>query len=43
MTKRGLTRLYRRMAKKLHPDKGGEHEKFIQLSEAYQELLKGKG
>jgi hypothetical protein len=43
MTKRGLTRLYRRMAKKLHPDKGGEHEKFIQLTEAYQELLKRKG
>jgi hypothetical protein len=43
MTKRGVTRLYRRMAKKLHPDKGGEHDKFIQLTEAYQELLKRKG
>jgi len=43
MTKRGLTRLYRRMAQKLHPDKGGEHEKFIRLTEAYQEILKRKG
>ena len=43
MTKRGLTRLYRRMAQKLHPDKGGEHEKFIQLTEAYQDLLRRKG
>jgi hypothetical protein len=42
MTRRGITRLYRRMAQKLHPDKGGDHEKFIKLTEAYQELLKGK-
>jgi hypothetical protein len=39
MTRRGLTRLYRRMAQKLHPDKGGDHEKFIQLTEAYQAIL----
>ena len=43
MTKRGLVRLYRRMAQKLHPDKGGTHEKFIQLTEAYHELLRRKG
>ena len=43
MTKRSLVRLYRRMAQKLHPDKGGSHEKFIQLTEAYQKLLKSKG
>lgn len=42
MTRRGLTRIYRRMAQKLHPDKGGDHEKFIKLTEAYQELLKSK-
>ena len=42
MTRRGLTRLYRRMAQKLHPDKGGDHDKFIKLTEAYQELLKGR-
>ncbi len=42
MPRRGLTRLYRRMAQKLHPDKGGDHDKFIKLSETYQELLQGK-
>jgi len=40
MTKRGIVRLYRRMAQKLHPDKGGSHEKFIQLTEAYHDLLR---
>ncbi len=43
MTKRGLARLYRRVAKRLHPDKGGTHEEFVQLTEAYHELLRTKG
>ena len=43
MTKRGLLRIFRRMAKKLHPDKGGTHEQFVQLTEAYHELLRTKG
>ena len=42
MTKRGLTRLYRSKAQKFHPDKGGEHEEFIRLTDAYQNLLKIK-
>jgi len=42
MSRRGLTALYRHMAKKHHPDKGGKHDKFIKLTEAYQELLKNK-
>ena len=42
MSRQGLTRLYRRMAQNLHPDKGGEKEKFVKLSEAYHELLKSK-
>jgi hypothetical protein len=42
MTKRGLTRYYRRLAKKLHPDKGGSQEKFVELTHAYKELLKRK-
>lgn len=40
MSKRGLSRLYRRLAQKYHPDTGGEHEKFVRLAEAYQKLLK---
>ncbi|HUV49405.1 MAG TPA: J domain-containing protein [Anaerolineae bacterium] len=42
ISKKGLTRIYRQMAQKLHPDKGGEKEKFVKLSEAYNELLKSK-
>ena len=42
MTKRELTIRYRKMAMQMHPDKGGDHEKFIKLTEAYQEVLKKK-
>jgi hypothetical protein len=42
MNKRSIIRLFRRMAKKLHPDKGGKHEDFIKLADAYRELLKRK-
>jgi len=42
MNRRQLTRLYRRRARELHPDRGGSHERFIRLSEAYQELLRGR-
>jgi len=40
---RELTRLYRRRAKELHPDTGGEHEVFIRLTAAYEQLLAGQG
>ena len=40
ITIRELTRLYRSQAKKFHPDKGGEHDKFIKLTEAFQTLLR---
>lgn len=43
MTRQGLVRLYRRLGKSLHPDKGGSHKEFIQLTEAYHRLLKSKG
>jgi hypothetical protein len=43
MTKRSLVRLYRRMAKKLHPDKGGTSREFVQLTEVYHALLRSKG
>lgn len=39
MSKRELTGLYRSKAKKVHPDRGGSHEKFLELSEAYETLL----
>ncbi len=42
MSKRELTRLYRTRAHELHPDKGGEHDTFVRLTQAYQDLLKRK-
>jgi hypothetical protein len=42
MPVRRLTRLFRRLAQKLHPDVGGEAEKFIRLTDVYQELIKIK-
>jgi hypothetical protein len=42
MTKEQLTRLFRRLAHKCHPDKGGEHNQFLCICEAYQKLLEGK-
>jgi len=43
MSKRELTRLYRRRAKQLHPDSGGDHQQFIDLNAAYASLLIRKG
>lgn len=42
MNKKELTRLWRQKAKKLHPDIGGEHEEFVQLTAAYKELMRSK-
>lgn len=42
MSKRQLTRLYRRLAKQKHPDHGGDHEAFVQLAQAYHELMRKK-
>lgn len=43
MNRRALTKLYREKAHELHPDKGGEHDEFVRLTEAYNELLKEMG
>ena len=43
MSKQRLVRLFRRLAQKRHPDKGGTHEEFIRLTEAYRECLRRKG
>lgn len=40
MSKSELTGLFRRKAKKMHPDTGGEHQEFIRLVEAYEKLLR---
>ncbi len=37
-----VTRLYRKLALKLHPDQGGNETEFIRLTEAYQDLIRSK-
>ena len=41
--KKEITRLYRQKAKSMHPDTGGDQEKFVKLTEAYEMLLREKG
>ena len=42
MSRAELTRQYRLKAQELHPDKGGDPDKFVKLTEAYHELLRTK-
>ena len=42
LDRKGLTRRFRRLAHEHHPDKGGNHDRFIDLCRAYERLLKGK-
>ena len=42
MSRQDLVRLYRRRAQKLHPDKGGDHDKFVRLTAAYHGLMQSK-
>lgn len=39
LDKKALTRLYRKKAQEMHPDKGGDAESFIRLTSAYEALL----
>ncbi len=40
MTIKNLTRHYRRMAKQHHPDRGGGHDAFIRLNQAFEDVLR---
>lgn len=42
MSRQDLARLYRKQAQKMHPDKGGDHDAFVKLTEAYHAALKTK-
>ena len=42
MSRAQINRLYRKKAMLLHPDRGGDHALFIELTEIYHELLKTK-
>nr|WP_320193334.1 J domain-containing protein [uncultured Desulfobacter sp.] len=39
MDKKDITREFRRLARQHHPDRGGSHDKFVELNNAYQVLL----
>jgi hypothetical protein len=39
LSAREITRIYRKRAKTLHPDAGGDHEAFIKLTDAYRTLI----
>ena len=42
MSRQELIRVFRRRAQELHPDKGGDPEKFVELTRAYDMLLRTK-
>jgi hypothetical protein len=42
MSRKELVRIFRRRAQEFHPDKGGDPEKFVELTEAYHMLLSTK-
>jgi hypothetical protein len=42
MSRQELARIFRRRAQELHPDKGGDPEKFVELTKAYDMLLRTK-
>ncbi len=42
MSRQELSRFFRRRARKFHPDKGGDQEKFVELTRAYDSLLRTK-
>jgi len=41
-SRKELLKIFRKKAKELHPDKGGSHEKFIELRKVFEELFKIK-
>jgi hypothetical protein len=42
MTREQLTRVFRKIAHKCHPDKGGDHDRFICICQAYEKLKERK-
>ncbi len=43
MGKEEITSLFRRRAREMHPDQGGDHESFIRLRKLFEELMEARG
>jgi len=42
MSRRELARIFRKKAMAMHPDKGGDHDRFVELLETYKRIVKTK-
>jgi hypothetical protein len=42
MSRKEIKKLFRKKAGDLHPDKGGDHDGFIELADAYNEIMRVK-
>ena len=42
MTRREFARVFRKKAMSMHPDKGGDHDAFVELLETYKRIVSSK-
>jgi len=42
LTRREFARVFRKKAMSMHPDKGGDHDTFVELLETYKRMIRGK-
>ncbi|GAB6112743.1 hypothetical protein [Desulfomicrobium salsuginis] len=42
MSRREFARVFRKKAMSMHPDKGGDHDAFVELLETYKRMIRGK-
>lgn len=42
MSKREFARVFRKLAMSMHPDKGGDHDRFVELLDAYKRIVGSK-
>lgn len=43
LSRREFARIFRRKAMSMHPDKGGDHDAFVELLETYKQIVSSKG
>jgi curved DNA-binding protein CbpA len=42
MSRREFARIFRKKAMAMHPDKGGDHDRFVALLDAYKRIVSTK-